>query len=345
MAEIKNFDLSSDISALADLKVIYTPLHGVGTKLIRSTADDLGLKNLEIVKEQAIIDPDFSTLKTPNPEYPEAFDLAIKLGKEKSADLLVATDPDADRLGLAVRLPDSSYRILNGNQIAALLTFYLLTIKEQQHVLKPSDTIIESIVSSRLPAEIAQSFHVRTIETLTGFKYIAEKIAEIGSSKFIFGFEESYGYLIKPFVHDKDAIQTFAAVLQMTAYYHGKGESLNDILESLYRSYGYFLEKTISLMLTGVDGNERIKNIMSTLRHGKLQKIGSRKISKVDDYLLSGTNFSNVLKFYLDDDWIVVRPSGTEPKLKIYLGVKGSSNINSKQKISELESAIRELIE
>ncbi|MGX7014374.1 phospho-sugar mutase [Vagococcus silagei] len=345
-----------------DLKLIFTPLHGTGKMLGEKALLNAGFTGFEFVPEQAVADPDFTTVKSPNPEDSAAFEYAIKLGKEKNADLLIATDPDADRLGAAVKLPNGEYQVLSGNQIGSLMLQYILDAKKRTGTLNQNSAALKSIVSSELATSIATKYDVEMINVLTGFKFIAEKIKEFeatGSHTFVFGFEESYGYLVQPFVRDKDAIQALVLIAEMTTYYKEQGLTLYDVLLEIYKEHGFYTEKTISFTFSGIDGIEKIKNIMLQLREQKITKVGDYKIAIQEDYdtdvcenLLSGevTSIglpkSNVLKYYLEDgSWFAVRPSGTEPKVKIYLSVKGDTKEASATKFSQLEEAITKLLQ
>lgn len=345
-----------------DLKLIFTPLHGTGKMLGEKALLNAGFTGFEFVPEQAVADPDFTTVKSPNPEDSAAFEYAIKLGKEKNADLLIATDPDADRLGAAVKLPNGEYQVLSGNQIGSLMLQYILDAKKRTGTLNQNSAALKSIVSSELATSIATKYDVEMINVLTGFKFIAEKIKEFeatGSHTFVFGFEESYGYLVQPFVRDKDAIQALVLIAEMTTYYKEQGLTLYDVLLEIYKEHGFYTEKTISFTFSGIDGIEKIKNIMLQLREQKITKVGDYKIAIQEDYdtdvcenLLSGEVTpiglpkSNVLKYYLEDgSWFAVRPSGTEPKVKIYLSVKGDTKEASATKFSQLEEAITKLLQ
>ncbi|WEG73933.1 phospho-sugar mutase [Vagococcus intermedius] len=343
-----------------ELKIVYTPLHGVGKKIVTNALARSGFEAVIVEPHQAEGDPAFPTVVSPNPEELTAFELAIALAKKEEAEIVVATDPDADRLGVAVR-NGREYQLLSGNQIAALLVHYLLINKKEKGTLHPKETVIKSIVSTNLVNEICKEFDSQVIEVLTGFKFIGEKIAELelkDETAFLFGFEESYGYLIKPFVRDKDAIQAFILLAEVTAYYKSRQETLLQGLEKLSQNYGYFKEETLSLTYEGIAGKEHIQTLMSFFRTSSMKTIGGVEVVGVSDYQSglkidrrSGTSssldstHSDVLKYYLvDDSWLAIRPSGTEPKIKFYFGVTGSSEKEASNKLIKLLKAIETLI-
>lgn len=354
-----NHDLIREVGK--ELKFVYTPLHGTGKIICRRALDNVGFKNYSLVKEQAIADPEFPTVDFPNPEFPEAFNYAIKLGNEENADVLIATDPDADRLGAAVRQPDGSYELMTGNQIASVLLDYILTAKKNANDLPADGTVVKSIVSTELATKIANNYGVEMQNVLTGFKYIAEKIKDFEENKdhtFLFGFEESFGYLIKPFVRDKDAIQSTVLLAEVAAYYKQKGQTLYDGLQSIYKKYGYHEEKTISKTFSGIEGKEKMANIMNELRSNPLNEFNNQKVESLEDFQTSTkTNAdgstetielpeANVLKYWLDDGtWFAIRPSGTEPKIKFYLGTVDDSADAVNNKLKTYENAVDQLIE
>ncbi|MFL2099575.1 phospho-sugar mutase [Desemzia sp. FAM 23989] len=345
----------------SDMKLVYTPLHGTGKMLGERALADAGFTGITLVPEQAEADPDFTTVKSPNPEEPGAFEYAIKLGKEIEADVLVATDPDADRLGIAVKTAEGDYEVLTGNQIASLMLHYLLTAQKNNGTLPSNGAVLKSIVSSELPTVIAESFGVEMVDVLTGFKFIAEKIEQYeadNSHTFLFGFEESYGYLVKSFVRDKDAIQALVLIAEVAAYYKEKGQTLYDGLQELYATYGYFNEKTISVKMAGIEGSEKIKALMSKFREQAPTEFNAIKVATVEDFKTStktmedGSNETiemppaDVLKYTMEDgSWIAIRPSGTEPKIKFYIGAKADSNAQATEKVAGFEKAINELVE
>ncbi|MBM6936308.1 phospho-sugar mutase [Enterococcus cecorum] len=342
-----------------ELKLVFTPLHGTGKMLGEKALKQAGFEKFVIEPSQAVADPNFSTVKSPNPEEHSAFEYAMKLGKKEDADLLIATDPDADRLGAAVRMPNGEYQVLTGNQIGAIMTQYILTAHKNAGTLKENAAIVKSIVSSELPAAIAKSFGVTTFNVLTGFKFIAEKIQlfeDTGSNTFMFGFEESYGYLVKSFVRDKDAIQALVLLAEVAAFYKKQGKTLYDALQEIFAEFGYYAEKTISVTMSGLEGAAKIKALMATFREKAPTHFTDVAVEVTEDFqALTKTHVdgtveklttppSNVLKYILaDESWIAVRPSGTEPKIKFYIGVKAGSSEAAAQKIKDLQAAIEEL--
>lgn len=344
-----------------DLTIVFTPLHGTANKPVRAALHALNYKNVHVVAEQELPDPEFSTVKSPNPEEKSAFELAINVGKETNADLLIATDPDADRLGIAVRNSEGEYVLLTGNQTGALLLHYILTQKQEKGTLPKNGVVLKTIVTSELGRKIASSFGMETIDVLTGFKFIAEKMKEYdttGEFQYLFGYEESYGYLIGDFARDKDAVQAALLAAEVAAFYKKKGMSLYDALLSLFDEYGYYLEGLRSLTLKGKAGAERIEQTLSSFRANPLKQLGELKVSAVEDYLLrvrterSGQEQpiqlpkSNVIKYIFEDGtWICLRPSGTEPKIKFYFGINGSSLEGSKQKLATIENEFMKIIE
>ncbi|CAH1854159.1 phospho-sugar mutase [Convivina praedatoris] len=336
----------------SQLKFIYSPLHGTGQYIGEKALQQAGFTNYTIVKEQAILDGDFPTVKKPNPEDPAALALAIEYAKQNGADAVVATDPDADRMGAAVRLANGEYQVLTGNQIAAVLVNYLLTAKKQRQELPDNGAIVTSVVSSRFASTVAQSFGVTTVDVLTGFKYIAEMIDRFeatGEHQFQFGFEESFGYLVKPFAHDKDAIQALVLFAEVAAYYKSKQQTFADGLEELFERYGYFEEKTVSYEFPGQHGHEEMAAIMSTFRQEGPKTIGGQLVLATQDFA-SQTEYdrdgatktlpqpkADVLKYWLaDGSWVALRPSGTEPKLKLYVGVTDDSAAGAQTKLTEI---------
>ncbi|MFO8069732.1 MAG: phospho-sugar mutase [Alkalibacterium sp.] len=342
-----------------ELKIVFTPLHGTGQMLGEKALKQIGFRNVFFVEEQSKPDPDFSTVKSPNPEDPKAFTLAIEKGIEVDADVLIATDPDADRLGLAVKTAKGHYEVLSGNQIAALMVEYIFKAHSLKESLPKNSVMLKSIVSSDLPTVIADKYGVETINVLTGFKFIAEKIKQFEadhSKIFMYGFEESYGYLIQPFVRDKDAIQALVMVAEMTAYYKEQGYSLFDAIHEIYHEHGHFEEKTISVKMDGMEGTEKINEIMRNLRSQSPSRIGDIKVTKFEDFktqtrIMSSSKETidlpkaNVLKYTLaDSSWIAVRPSGTEPKIKFYISACDESGVAVREKSEAFEADIRSMI-
>ena len=343
-----------------DMKIVYTPLHGTGEMLARRALAQAGFDSVQVVEAQATPDPDFSTVKSPNPESQAAFALAEELGRQVGADVLVATDPDADRVGVEVLQKDSSYLNLSGNQIGAIMAKYILEAHKNAGTLPENAALCKSIVSTDLVTKIAESYGATMFNVLTGFKFIAEKIQEFEEKHnhtYMMGFEESFGYLIKPFVRDKDAIQAVLVVAELAAYYRSRGLTLADGIEEIYKEYGYYAEKTISVTLSGVDGAEQIKAIMAKFRENGPKEWNATEITVVEDFKAQTstaadgtvTNLttppSDVLKYTLaDGSWIAVRPSGTEPKIKFYIAVVGESNEDSQAKIANIEAEINAFV-
>ncbi|HEU3791622.1 phospho-sugar mutase [Streptococcus pneumoniae] len=343
-----------------DMKIVYTPLHGTGEMLARRALAQAGFDSVQVVEAQATADPDFSTVTSPNPESQAAFALAEELGRQVGADVLVATDPDADRVGVEVLQKDGSYLNLSGNQIGAIMAKYILEAHKNAGTLPENAALCKSIVSTDLVTKIAESYGATMFNVLTGFKFIAEKIQEFEEKHnhtYMMGFEESFGYLIKPFVRDKDAIQAVLVVAELAAYYRSRGLTLADGIEEIYKEYGYYAEKTISVTLSGVDGAEQIKAIMAKFRNNAPTEWNATAITVVEDFKVQTatvadgtvTNLttppSDVLKYTLaDGSWIAVRPSGTEPKIKFYIAVVGETNEESQAKIANIEAEINAFV-
>ena len=343
-----------------DMKIVYTPLHGTGEMLARRALAQAGFDSVQVVEAQATPDPDFSTVKSPNPESQAAFALAEELGRQVGADVLVATDPDADRVGVEVLQKDGSYLNLSGNQIGAIMAKYILEAHKNAGTLPKNAALCKSIVSTDLVTKIAESYGATMFNVLTGFKFIAEKIQEFEEKHnhtYMMGFEESFGYLIKPFVRDKDAIQAVLVVAELAAYYRSRGLTLADGIEEIYKEYGYYAEKTISVTLSGVDGAEQIKAIMAKFRENGPKEFNATEITVVEDFKAQTSTAadgtvtalttppSDVLKYTLaDGSWIAVRPSGTEPKIKFYIAVVGESNEDSQAKIANIEAEINTFV-
>lgn len=361
LKEIKSVTINQELidEMGKELKLVYTPLHGTGKMLGEKALKQAGFEKFVLVPEQAIADPDFSTVKSPNPEEHSAFEYAIKLGEQEGADLLIATDPDADRLGAAVRLPDGRYQVLTGNQIGAIMIRYILEAHKQAGTLPSNAVVLKSIVSSELATTIADSYNVKMVDVLTGFKFIAEKIQQYeddNSQTFMFGFEESYGYLVKPFVRDKDAIQALVLLAEVAAFYKQSDKTLYDGLQDIFEEYGYYAEKTISVTMSGMEGATKIAALMKTFREKAPSVFAGTPVVQTEDFKLltrvgldghqqkMTTPPSDVLKYTLEDEsWIAVRPSGTEPKIKFYIGVKGETAEAAEQKIADLQAAIEEI--
>ncbi|CCJ34296.1 phospho-sugar mutase [Caloramator australicus] len=325
------------------LKVIYTPLHGTGNKPVRRVLEEIGYKNVYVVKEQENPDPNFSTVKYPNPEEHEVFTRAIEMAKELEADLIIGTDPDCDRVGVVVKNKEGEYVVLTGNQTGALLTHYILENLKATGKMPENGVVIKTIVTTEMARKIAESFDVEIMDVLTGFKYIGEKIKEFEEKKdrkFIFGFEESYGYLAGDFVRDKDGVIASMLICEMAGFYKLKGMSLYEGLMSLYEKYGYFVEDLKSVTLEGIEGSQRIKEIMEMLRMEPPRDIAGIKVKEVKDYLkgIGDLPKSNVVQIILEDESIITaRPSGTEPKIKFYFAVKGKDNAEAKDKVKRIK--------
>lgn len=350
-AYAKELQLLKERQINAQMKVVYTPLHGAGLVPVVRGLREFGFKQVYIVEEQAKPDGDFPTVHYPNPEEAEAFTYAIALGKEVGADLLLATDPDADRLGVAVRKGDD-YVLLTGNQLGALVIEYLLNAKAAAGTLPEQGVILKTIVTAELGAIIAAKYGVETVNVLTGFKYIAEKIAQYeqtGDKTFLFGYEESYGYLVKSFVRDKDAVQLALVTAEMASYYANEGKTLLDALQDLYEEHGYFKEALISKAFVGKSGQEEMQKLLADYRNNPLTEMAGIAVTCVEDYLSGVATFAdgttrsidlpneNVLKYILaDGSWVAIRPSGTEPKCKFYIGVRDSEKEAAEQRVEKL---------
>ena len=363
LEELKDLSINPELIKEygADMKIVYTPLHGTGEMLTRRALAQAGFNSVQIVESQATADPDFSTVASPNPESQAAFALAEELGREVGADVLLATDPDADRVGVEVRQADGSYWNLSGNQIGAIIAKYILEAHKQAGTLPANAALCKSIVSTELVTKIAESYGATMFNVLTGFKFIAEKIQEFEDTNnytYMFGFEESFGYLIKPFVRDKDAIQAVLLVAEIAAYYRSRGLTLADGIDEIFKEYGYFAEKTISVTLSGKDGAEQIKAIMAKFRDNAPEQFNGTDISLFEDFALQTatdkdgkvtaltTPPSDVLKYTLaDDSWFAVRPSGTEPKIKFYIATVGETLAEAEEKIANIEKEINDFVE
>ncbi|MDU5082292.1 phospho-sugar mutase [Tissierella carlieri] len=329
-----------------DIKIIYTPLNGTGNIPVRRILKQRGFTNIIVVPEQEKPDPNFTTVGYPNPEDVKAFDFAKKLGKEENADIIIATDPDCDRVAMMVKDKDGEFRFISGNQTGVLLVNYILSQRQKRGDIPADGAIVKSIVTGDLSKAIAKRYNVETIETLTGFKHICGKANEFdrtGEHTFIFGYEESIGYVYDTIVRDKDGVNTSMFIAEMAGYYKMQGKSLLDVLEELYQEYGYYKEKLVSIVLEGLEGSKRIGRMMEEFRKEPINSFEDMKLIKVVDYLLdeTGSPKSNVLKYYLDDgSWYAIRPSGTEPKIKLYIYSKDKNSEVSARKIELIESTV-----
>jgi len=358
--EVKKLSLRTDVDK--NINIIYTPLHGTGNKLVRRVLDELNYKNVYVVKEQEEPDPQFSTVKSPNPEEISAFEIAIKKAKELNGDIILGTDPDCDRVGLVVKNHNNEYVPLNGNQTGALLLNYILGTLNEQGKISENGAVVKTVVTSEIGRNIASKYRVACFDTLTGFKYIAELIQNFQDTKkynFIFGYEESYGYLAGTFVRDKDAVIACMLICEMAAYYKNKGKILLDVLKEIYGEHGYYIEETISLNFTGSSGQNKMKAIMENFRENKLSSLAGKNISYIYDYkmgialnLATGKTEclsypkSDVMKFCFEDgSWLVLRPSGTEPKLKVYFSINGENEDKSLEVLEKTKKEILNLID
>lgn len=331
---------SMNISIPDDFKMVYTPIHGSGNKLVRSILDKIGAKNVFVVPEQELPDGNFPTVKSPNPENMEAFDLAIEYAKKQNADLVFGTDPDSDRIGVVVKTSRGEFKVLNGNQTGMLLCEFILRKMKEGGVLTNRHTVVKTIVTTEMVRKIADDYGADVIDVLTGFKFIGEKIKEFersGDRKFVFGLEESYGYLKGTYARDKDAVVAAMLICEMAADYKTSGKTLYDGLMEIYKKYGYVKSGLKTLTLKGSDGAEKIKAIMKRMRENKPQTIAGYAVNEVKDYSngIDGMPKSDVLKFFLDKGWFAVRPSGTEPKIKFYYEIETEPNSDVDEKISE----------
>ncbi len=332
------------VKAVADtFKLIYTPFHGTGSRPVQAILKRIGFKNVLVVKEQDTEDGNFPTVKSPNPENKEGFTIAIEMAKENDVDVIIGTDPDCDRVGIVVRDADGIYRTLTGNQTGALLVEYILRSKKEKGTLPANGVVIKTIVTTELAAAIAHSYGMEVMNVLTGFKYIGEKMtefAETGSHTYLIGFEESYGYLVGTHARDKDGVVATMLIAEMAAYYKTKGMSLYEALQDIYKKYGYYAEKTVSFTMPGKDGMEKMAALLKDLRENPPTKVAGMNIVLYTDYMaqtikdtkggispLKGLPKADVLKYNLSDDktYFIVRPSGTEPKIKLYLGTFADS--------------------
>lgn len=334
-----------------EFKIVYTPLCGTGNVPVTRALAEVGFENVIVVPEEQNPDPNFAGIEYPNPEEHKALTRGIALAKAEGADLVIATDPDCDRVGVAVKTTTGDYALLTGNQIGAMLTNYIIESSKEENKLDPKATLVKTIVTSEFGADIARANNLGVINVLTGFKFIGQKIKsfeESGDRTYLFGYEESYGYLVGTHARDKDGVVASLLISEMAAYYYDKGMSLYEGLQELYKKYGYFKEKTISLTLKGIEGLAKIKEIITYFRENDIKEFNNTKVVDLKDYQkgIDDLPKSNVLKYFLEDgSWIAVRPSGTEPKLKFYVAVKGQDESECAGKIANIESDINKIID
>ena len=362
IAQVKTLSVQPELMKTAGkaLKIVYTPLHGSGNKPVRRILKEIGIENVYVVKEQELPDPNFSTVKVPNPEDPAAFTLAMKLADEVGADCIFGTDPDCDRVGIAVKDDAGKYYLMTGNQIGCVLLYYILKSRKALGNLPADGAVVKSVVSTELARKIAESFGLVCFNTLTGFKWIAEKIQQFqekGDHTFVFGFEESYGFLSSTFVRDKDGVNASLLIAEAAAWAKTQGKTLYDILQEIYKTYGYYVEKVVSVTLPGKDGVAKMKEIMKSLRENPPKELAGKKVLAVRDYLAdtrtdcdghvppAGLPKSDVLYFELvDDAWVCIRPSGTEPKIKLYVNTNAKHPEDSAKENAELVEACKALM-
>lgn len=362
--KVKELTIRKDLvkNYAKDLKIIYTPIHGSGNIPVRRALKELGYENLSVVKEQELPDGNFPTAPYPNPEQPSVFNIALGMAKDINPDVIFGTDPDCDRIGVVAKDGKGEYKVLTGNQTGVLLTHYIISSLKELNKLPKNGAVIKTIVTSEMATKITEDYGVKLIDVLTGFKYIGEKIKEFEmteSNTYLFGFEESYGCLAGTFVRDKDAVIGAVLICEMALYYKKKGMNLYDALNSLYEKYGYYKETLVSKELKGKEGQEKIKKAIEHLRHSKIETVNNVSVAKKFDYklriekdIINNTEkeiklpVSNVLKFILEDgSWFVVRPSGTEPKMKIYMAVVGNNLDDADKKSREFSETIMNIID
>ena len=353
--KVKTLSLSKDEEIDKGIRVVYTPLHGAGNIPVRTILSDRGFKNVFVDEEQAKPDMEFSTVASPNPENPEAFERAVELGKRVNAELLVATDPDCDRIAIAVLNKKNDYVFLNGNQTGALLLDYILKRRQEKGKLPKKGFVIKTIVTSEMGRVIAEHYGVPTYDTLTGFKFICNRAEELEREGgiFLFGYEESIGYLTGNFVRDKDAVMSAMLIVEMAAFYKKRGQTLLDVLQGLYEKHGYFLEHLESIFLEGLEGEQKMEMIMASFRE-EFPPVPGMTISRKIDYKTSfqydyeqnekeivDLPSSDVLKcIFTDGSWYAIRPSGTEPKIKIYISLVGKGRAEAEEKLARVKSVV-----
>ncbi|WP_138420244.1 phospho-sugar mutase [Aquibacillus sediminis] len=358
-AYLNQLSTLTNTEADKNLNIVFTPLHGTAYDLVLRTLKQAGFGNIHVVEEQANPDPEFSTVASPNPEEHQAFTIAIEQGKQVDADILIGTDPDADRLGVAVKDGKGSYQVLTGNQLGTLMLDFILSQANEQD--KTHGQLVKTIVTSEMGRTVASHYGINTIDTLTGFKYIGEKIKQFETTgdKFLFGYEESYGYLIGDFVRDKDAVQAALIASELANHWKQNGKTLLQALETLYQQHGYYFEDMTSLTLKGKDGAQQIAAIMEDIRKQPFSKIGGLQVKAIEDYHIGERSIiqsgetekielpqENVLKFIIEkDSWVCLRPSGTEPKIKFYYGVSSSSRQESETLLTQLKTELQQRID
>ena len=360
--QVKTLCVQPDLMAREgkNLSIVYTPIHGSGNVPVRRILKEIGITNVSVVKEQEMPDTEFSTVEVPNPEFPEALSMGMKLANEVKADVVFGTDPDCDRLGVAVRDRTGNFQVLTGNQIGCIILYYILSTRQKLGTLPKNGAVCKSIVSTSLANSICERYGVEMFEVLTGFKYIGDKIHEFGktgSHTFLFGFEESHGYLSSTFVRDKDGVNASLLIAEAAAWARTQGKTLYDILQEIFATYGYYVEGVVSITLPGKDGVAKMQSIMKNLRTDAPKTLAGKKVLAVRDYLAgtrtdcegnvapAGLPKSDVLYFELENDaWVCIRPSGTEPKIKLYVNTNAASYAESKAENDALVAACKELM-
>ena len=346
----------------ADISVVYTPLNGAGNKLVRKVLSKIGVKEINVVKEQEMPDGNFTTCPYPNPEIKEALQKGLELCEEKQPDLLLATDPDSDRVGIAVKDYDGSYRLITGNEDGVMLTNYILSCKKANGTLPEKPVVVKTIVSTKLINKLCEKYDCELKNVLTGFKYIGEVILNLEKkgeeNRYLFGFEESYGYLSGTYVRDKDAVVASMLICEMTAYYKKQGKSLAEVIDGLYEEFGYYLNQTFAFEFEGAEGMQKMADLMSSTRENLPASVGKYKVVKVSDYQLKKETdlvtgeveqltlpTSNVIALHLEgDNGVIIRPSGTEPKIKLYITAVGTDKVNAIAVCDEIVAASKQLL-